>query len=240
MVISKNIHDDVIKWKHFQRYWPIVRGIHRSPVNSPHKGQWRGGLMFSLICAWTNGWVNSLDAGNFRRHCAHYDVVVSETKFWSNVSQARHHFKKWPTTSLEILRHLENLDSSQCPCTALTADICMPLMLCKGTISGLDKRRKFPPVTRAHNALKLRYFPTYIQTNQSQTVDSRQLDVKSHTSLTDLLPPGWDCVAVYWRVDKPAQCTPLIDSDWQRGFCNYINGLLLYPRNSSIGLVPIL
>ena len=33
-------HDGVIKWKHFPRYWPFVRGIHRSPVNSPHKGQW--------------------------------------------------------------------------------------------------------------------------------------------------------------------------------------------------------
>ena len=30
-------YDDVIKWKHFPRYWPYVRGIHRSPVNSPHK-----------------------------------------------------------------------------------------------------------------------------------------------------------------------------------------------------------
>ena len=47
-------HDDVIKWKHFPRYWPFVRGIHRSPVNSPHKGQWRGALMFSLICVWIN------------------------------------------------------------------------------------------------------------------------------------------------------------------------------------------
>ena len=43
--------------KHFQRYWPFVRGIHRSPVNSPHKGQWREALMFSLICAWINAWV---------------------------------------------------------------------------------------------------------------------------------------------------------------------------------------
>ena len=39
-------HYDVIKWKHFPRYWPFVRGIHRSPLNSPHKGQWRGTLMF--------------------------------------------------------------------------------------------------------------------------------------------------------------------------------------------------
>ena len=47
------IIDDVIKWKHLPRYWPFVRGIHQSPVNSPHKGQWRGALMgFFFICAW--------------------------------------------------------------------------------------------------------------------------------------------------------------------------------------------
>ena len=51
------IHDDVIKWKHFPRNWPFVRGIHQSPVNSPHKGQWHGALMFSLICVWINDWV---------------------------------------------------------------------------------------------------------------------------------------------------------------------------------------
>ena len=39
-------HDDVIKWKHFPRHWHFVRGIHRSPVNSPKKGQWRGALIF--------------------------------------------------------------------------------------------------------------------------------------------------------------------------------------------------
>ena len=39
-------HHDVIKWKHFPRYWPFVRGIHRSPVDCPHKGQWRRALMF--------------------------------------------------------------------------------------------------------------------------------------------------------------------------------------------------
>ena len=69
-------HDDVIKWKHFPRYWPFVRGIHRSPVNSPHKGQWRGVLMFSLICVWINDWVNSREAGDLRRYRAHYDVIV--------------------------------------------------------------------------------------------------------------------------------------------------------------------
>ena len=39
-------HDDVIKWKHFLSHWTFVRGIHRSPVTSPHKGKWRGALMF--------------------------------------------------------------------------------------------------------------------------------------------------------------------------------------------------
>ena len=67
-------------WRHqletFPRYWPFVRGIHWSPVNSPHKGQWRGALMFSLICAWINGWVNNREAGDLRRHLAHYDVTV--------------------------------------------------------------------------------------------------------------------------------------------------------------------
>ena len=69
-------HDDVIKWKHFPRYWPFVRGIHRSPVNSSHKGQWRGALILSLICVWINGWVNNHEAGDLRRYHAHYDVSV--------------------------------------------------------------------------------------------------------------------------------------------------------------------
>ena len=69
-------HDDVIKWKHSPRYWPCVRGIHRSSVNSPHKGQWRGALRFSLICAWINGWVNNCETGDLRHYRAHYDVIV--------------------------------------------------------------------------------------------------------------------------------------------------------------------
>ena len=69
-------HDDVIKWKHYPRYCPFVRGIHRSPVNSPHKGQWRGALMSSLISARLNGWVNNRKAGDLRRYDAHYDAIV--------------------------------------------------------------------------------------------------------------------------------------------------------------------
>ena len=74
-------HDDAIKCKQFLRYWPFVRGIHRSPVNSPHKSQWLGALMFSLLCASLNGWVNTREAGDLRRCRAHYDVIVMNVGF---------------------------------------------------------------------------------------------------------------------------------------------------------------
>ena len=59
------IHYDVTKWKHFLRYWFFMRGIHRPPVDSLRKGQWRRALMFSLICAWTNAWAKSRDDSDF-------------------------------------------------------------------------------------------------------------------------------------------------------------------------------
>ena len=69
--------DDVLKFRHFSRYCPFVRGIHRSPVNYLHKGPWRGALMFSLVYVRVNGWVNNCDAGDLRCHRAHYDVNVT-------------------------------------------------------------------------------------------------------------------------------------------------------------------
>ena len=72
-------HDDVIRWKHFPRYWPFVRKIHRSSVNSPHKGQCRRALMFSLICARINGWITNRETGDLRGHQAHCDVIVMIT-----------------------------------------------------------------------------------------------------------------------------------------------------------------
>ena len=66
---------DVTKCKYFPRYWPFA---HRSTVNSPHKGQWSGALMFCLICAWINGWVNNGGAGDLRCHRTHYDVTVMQ------------------------------------------------------------------------------------------------------------------------------------------------------------------
>ena len=69
-------HDYGIKWKYFPRYRPFFNGIHRSPVDSHHRGQWRGALILSLMCAWTNRWASNRDAGDLRRHCAYYDVTV--------------------------------------------------------------------------------------------------------------------------------------------------------------------
>ena len=77
------IHDGVITWKHFSRYWPFRRGIHWSPVNSPHKGHWHGALMFSLICAWINGWVNNGEADDLWRHCNIDEDLRMETWQWA-------------------------------------------------------------------------------------------------------------------------------------------------------------
>ena len=66
-------------WHHqmetFSTLLAFVRGIHQSPVNSPHKGQWCGALMFSLICAWINSWENNHGAGDLRCHHTH-DVTT--------------------------------------------------------------------------------------------------------------------------------------------------------------------
>ena len=74
-------------WKPYRTWWRhqmetfsallvFVRGFQRLPVDSAHKGQWRGALLFSLICTWTNGWANNRDAGDLRRHCVNYDINV--------------------------------------------------------------------------------------------------------------------------------------------------------------------
>ena len=67
-------------WRHqmetFSALLAICAENSPAPVNSPHKGQCRGALMFSLICVWINGWVNNREAGDLRRHRGHYDVIV--------------------------------------------------------------------------------------------------------------------------------------------------------------------
>ena len=66
----------ITSWNGNILYWPFVRGVHQSSVDSPHKGQWRGALTISLICAGINVWVNNREAGDLRRYRAHYDVII--------------------------------------------------------------------------------------------------------------------------------------------------------------------
>ena len=73
---NKIQHNDVSKWKHSPRYWPFVRGIHRSSVNSQQKDQRRGALMFSLTCALNKrlsnqslGWWFETPTRSLWRHC---------------------------------------------------------------------------------------------------------------------------------------------------------------------------
>ena len=115
LIFEGMLHDDVIKWKHFPRNWPFVRGIHRSPVNSLHKGQWRGALMFTLICARINDWVNNRGAGDLRRYRAHYDVIVMLMK-WGRNARILADVQQWRTCSwircnfcilLSIVDHLK-------------------------------------------------------------------------------------------------------------------------------------
>ena len=61
---------------HRIKWWQANIGSYRSLVNSPRNGQWCRALMFTLICAWTNGWVNTGDASDLRRHHTHYDATV--------------------------------------------------------------------------------------------------------------------------------------------------------------------
>ena len=95
--VAHYVYDDVIKWKHFPRNWLFVRGIHRSPVNSQHKGQWRGALM--------NGWVNN--RGDLRRHRAHYDVTVMDyiNNGTYNFPQIRLLLCKWLLTLWYVIHY---------------------------------------------------------------------------------------------------------------------------------------
>ena len=60
----------------FSALLTICAGNSPVPGEFPHKGQWRGALMFSLICVWIIGWVNNRQAGDLRRYHAHCDVTV--------------------------------------------------------------------------------------------------------------------------------------------------------------------
>ena len=88
-------------WRHqmetFSALLAICAGNSPGPVNSPHKGQWRGALMFSLICVWINDWVNNHEAGDLRRYRAHYDVTVMKSSSVRNANPRYTVRERWRT-----------------------------------------------------------------------------------------------------------------------------------------------
>ena len=83
--------------EHFPRYWPFVRGIRWILVDSPHKGQWRRALVFSLISVWTNDWFNKRNAGELRHHRAHNDVTAMGHLIKPAAMAKGHHFSSKST-----------------------------------------------------------------------------------------------------------------------------------------------
>ena len=83
-----------------------VTGIHRLPVNSPHKGQWRGALVFTLICPWTNSWSNNEDASDLRHHRAHYDATVMDDRRHNQMHSDKQNgsWTKWPIFCCRLLK----------------------------------------------------------------------------------------------------------------------------------------
>ena len=122
------LNDDLIKWKHFPCYWPFVWGIHRSPVNSPHKGQWHGGLMFFFIYAWISGWVNIREAGDMRHHHVHYYTIIvmllwrgthfpNYSWIYNSILQKKYLYSNF---NLNVLRHCVNPCALQCYATLVS------------------------------------------------------------------------------------------------------------------------
>ena len=103
-------------WRHqmenFSALLALCAGNSPVPVNSPHKGQWRGALMFSLIYAWINDWVNNREAGDLRRQRGHYDVIVMVTMILieSNGDNSIFQVKgfRWKRDTSSVIRFCKN------------------------------------------------------------------------------------------------------------------------------------
>ena len=115
---AQSLMDRVWGYKH----WPFVRGIHRSPVNCPHKGQWRGALVFCLICVWINGWVNNREAGDLRPYRPQYDITVmcSLVNIWTGTVI-------FITDSFRLLRYIWNKQTNILKYNGM---VYMEMMLC--------------------------------------------------------------------------------------------------------------
>ena len=122
---------------HFRTWWRhqmetfstlLALCVGNSPVNSPHKGQWCGAMMFSLIYAWINGWVNNCEAGDLRRHHAHYGVTVMTTFDSISTSYDISQYNSWNIIT-EINRFLLLLMISDYKYAVINTDTWMTLRI---------------------------------------------------------------------------------------------------------------
>ena len=79
-VLINATHDDVINWEHFPRYWPFVRGTHRSSVNSPQRPVTRSFDVFfdlskQLSIQWWGWWFETLSRPLWRHRNEKYKLV---------------------------------------------------------------------------------------------------------------------------------------------------------------------
>ena len=118
-------------WRHqmepFSALLALCAGNSPVPVTSPHKDQWRGALVFSLICAWINDWVNNREADDLRRHRGHYDVNVM-------IDPNRSHICI-PVAAVELSWYVSNCDPVKSDKYVYNSMITSPSIVCMMTSS---------------------------------------------------------------------------------------------------------
>ena len=107
------LHDDVIKWNRFPRYWPFVRGIHRSPVKSHRPVTRSFGVFYDLrlnegLSKQSGGWWFETLTSPLWRHCNVFMKSCNVRNIYTLVYI--HHYLIW-LRLMGILCHIILLDN---------------------------------------------------------------------------------------------------------------------------------
>ena len=112
-----HVHDDIIKWKHIPRHWPFVRGIHWSPTDSPHKGQWSRAFdvlfdlcLNKLLSKYSKHWLFETPSRSLWRHCNVITQCQSNNPWEFGRTPAAHAQKR--TQLVHQLRRIDNIECS--------------------------------------------------------------------------------------------------------------------------------
>ena len=152
--------------RHFPRHWPFVRGIHRSPMNSPQKGQWRGALS-----------KRSSKQSRRRRHRAHYDVtMVCSIALWMWSLDG-----VWCNMCLYILRNIVSFPFSPPSLTCPIAEIHM-IMPWRGNAFRITGPLWGSQVAFSHNRQVMRS-DTLMFFSLARTSDLRHYDANNETCI---------------------------------------------------------